>query len=92
MWDTYTNAHLPPCGVATTHIVLQHFQHPDPICDLGMPLHACDATFAPTHPPKIVPLLRFDKYLEERQYELFMVGADLRRAESREMRCHHGKS
>ena len=26
MWDTYTNAHLPPCGVATTHIVLQHFQ------------------------------------------------------------------
>ena len=19
MWDTYTNAHLPPCGVATTH-------------------------------------------------------------------------
>lgn len=39
---------------------------PDPICDLGMPLHACDATFAPTHPPKIVQLPRFDKYLEER--------------------------
>ena len=47
-----------------------------------MHLRARDVNFEPMNPPKIVQLPRFNKHIDKRHYEVFVVGAHLRQAES----------